>query len=138
MHLPQPLASRGGRSSGANPTPFSRSSRLSLSSLTPTPGKWRSLVKRQPEAVLAFFTPLFQFVDEELAAGRSVLVHCLAGAHRAGTAGVSCLMHLLKIRAPEATRMAKTLRPAINPIGDFPALLDLLEKGMEQAGQQLE
>lgn len=67
-----------------------------------------------------------------------MLVHCLAGAHRAGTAGVSCLMHLLKIRAPEATRMAKTLRPAINPIGDFPALLDLLEKGMEQAGQQLE
>jgi len=37
---------------------------------------------------------LFKFVDSELGAGNAVLVHCLAGAHRAGTAGTACLMHL--------------------------------------------
>ena len=41
--------------------------------------------------------PLFDFVDSKLGAGESVLIHCLAGAHRAGTAGTACLMHLCAI-----------------------------------------
>jgi protein-tyrosine phosphatase len=40
---------------------------------------------------------MFDFVESELLAGRNVLIHCLAGAHRAGTAGTSCLMYFLKI-----------------------------------------
>jgi hypothetical protein len=39
-----------------------------------------------------FLTPLWAFVDGVLAKGESVLVHCLAGAHRAGTTGILCLM----------------------------------------------
>src|SRR3989338_2043595 len=35
---------------------------------------------------------LFEFVEEGLNNGESVLVHCLAGAHRAGTTGVCLLM----------------------------------------------
>jgi protein tyrosine/serine phosphatase len=45
----------------------------------------------------AFSAPLLAFVNEALAAGQSVLVHCWAGAHRAGTTGVLLLMHLLQI-----------------------------------------
>ena len=48
----------------------------------------------KPPEVAAYFAPLFQFVEGELSAGNNVLIHCLAGAHRAGTAGVACLMHL--------------------------------------------
>lgn len=45
------------------------------------------------KAVPAFVTPLFAFIDSALANNSSVLVHCLAGAHRAGTTGCLCLMH---------------------------------------------
>ena len=68
-----------------------------------------------------------KFVDESLAAGQPVLIHCLAGAHRAGTAGIACLMHLCDLDAKPAIATAKLARPAINPIGDFPNLLKLLQ-----------
>lgn len=95
-------------------------------------GRWRSHVQRNPESVFNFFKPLFEFLDRELGQGNSVLIHCLAGAHRAGTAGIASLMHLCDMDSKEATNAAQKLRPAINPIGDFPALLALLEKGMKQ------
>lgn len=45
----------------------------------------------------AFLDTLFEFVDEALAQGGSVLVHCLAGAHRAGTTGCLLLMRFMKM-----------------------------------------
>ena len=45
----------------------------------------------------AFLDTLFEFVDEALALGGSVLVHCLAGAHRAGTTGCLLLMRFMKM-----------------------------------------
>lgn len=45
-----------------------------------------------PEGVLKFFAPAHNFIDENLEKGNNVMVHCLAGAHRAGTTGVSYLM----------------------------------------------
>lgn len=68
---------------------------------------------------LEFFKPLFDFVENETAQGNSVLIHCLAGAHRAGTAGVACLMHLCDLDRVAAVRLAKSLRPAIDPIGSL-------------------
>jgi len=70
---------------------------------------------------------VFPFVNGALAKGENVLVHCLAGAHRAGTTGVLLLMHKTGLPAIEATKTAKQLRPAINPISDFPQLLQLYE-----------
>jgi len=84
-------------------------------------------------AVLAYFAPLFGFVSEQLGAGRAVLIHCLAGAHRAGTAGVASLMHLCDLDARTAVRIAQTARPAINPIGSFPELLGLLDRARANA-----
>lgn len=79
---------------------------------------------------LAFFEPLFTFVDVELAAGQNVLIHCLAGAHRAGSAGIACLMHRCKLSFADATALAQTARPAIQPIGGFPRLLGALEAAL--------
>eukprot|EP01047_Picozoa_sp_COSAG01_P012528 COSAG01_NODE_566_length_15422_cov_8.342622_6_plen_316_part_00 len=73
-----------------------------------------------------YFKPLFKFVEESLLEGRGVLIHCLAGAHRAGTAGVACLMYLCGLDHDRAIRTAQAARPAINPIGDFPKLLRAL------------
>lgn len=67
--------------------------------------------------VEAYLAPFFKFVDGALAAGHGVLIHCLAGAHRAGTAGVAYLMHVVPMRLAPALVAAKKLRPAINPIG---------------------
>merc|ERR1711957_724569 len=78
-------------------------------------------------SIRAFFAPLFEFVSGELEAGQNVLIHCLAGAHRAGTAGIACLMHLGDFDRETATSVARAARPAINPIGDFPRLLAALE-----------
>jgi len=41
-------------------------------------------------------------------------------------------MHLSEeeLGVAEAIRLARALRPAINPIGDFPALLDKLHESM--------
>ena len=62
-----------------------------------------------------------------------MLIHCLAGAHRAGTAGVACLMHLCDLDMQTAVTIAQTARPAINPIGDFPKLLSALDRARKRA-----
>lgn len=83
-------------------------------------------------AVRIFFAPLFDFVAAELGAGEPVLIHCLAGAHRAGTAGIACLMRLCTLNREEATAAAQTARPVIRPIGDFPLLLKALEDALRE------
>merc|ERR1711924_336420 len=47
--------------------------------------------------VLEYMQPLFEFCDSALESGRSVLVHCRAGAHRAGTAGTAYLLWAMKV-----------------------------------------
>ena len=80
------------------------------------------------EATLRFLLPVFVFVLRALRQGRNVLVHCLAGAHRAGTMGVLLLMHLQGLTGDDAIRLAKKLRPVTDPISDFPKLIELYEK----------
>jgi len=99
-------------------------------------GLWRNVVdiKKKPAVVWEFFDPFFSFVTTSLLEGRNVLVHCAAGAHRAGTAGISCLMMFCGWGPADAIVAAKKLRPAIDPIGGFPDLLDLLERS--RAGRE--
>ena len=47
------------------------------------------------------------------------MVHCLAGAHRAGTTGVSYMMKAGKMGFNEALRVAKTQRPVVDPMGEL-------------------
>ena len=67
-------------------------------------------------SILAFFAPLFEFVDAATATGASVLIHCIAGAHRAGTSGCAYLMHRERgLSASEAVTYCKVRRPVIDP-----------------------
>lgn len=88
---------------------------------------WHTHVSGNPTNLAKFLGGFFAFVDAALAQGKSVLVHCLAGAHRAGTAAVLLLMHKDGLGSEEATKAAQALRPIINPIGQLPLLLRRFE-----------
>lgn len=93
-------------------------------------GLWRNVpsIRDGADGTWRFWEPYFQFIVDALRDGHNVLVHCLAGAHRAGTAGVAALMLFCSWDKQMAIPAAKKLRPAIDPIGGFPELLDLLER----------
>ena len=56
---------------------------------------WRAPGMDTDEGVLAFFAPLFGWITAALEKGCNVMVHCLAGAHRAGTTGPVCIPWVL-------------------------------------------
>jgi protein-tyrosine phosphatase len=56
---------------------------------------------------LRFFAPVHKFIDESLEKGNNVMVHCLAGAHRAGATGVSYMMKAGHLKYLEARTAAK-------------------------------
>jgi len=89
---------------------------------------WQSFVNSNNASVLSFVEPVFAFIDEAITNGESVLVHCLAGAHRAGTTGVACLIHYAKMNVSNAIAAAKQLRPIIDPIGQLPEFLHRLKR----------
>ena len=96
-------------------------------------GEWRTRADCDKIAAggaptLEFFEPLLGFVRLRLELGRPVLISCLAGAHRAGAAGVACLMDLSDMSFGAALRWAQSRRPIIQPNGYLPALLSALER----------
>eukprot|EP01062_Namystynia_karyoxenos_P016125 TRINITY_DN15883_c0_g1_i1.p1 TRINITY_DN15883_c0_g1~~TRINITY_DN15883_c0_g1_i1.p1 ORF type:complete len:291 (+),score=60.52 TRINITY_DN15883_c0_g1_i1:82-873(+) len=94
---------------------------------------WSDPRTGSPSGVLEYFAPLFDFIDSAVARGEGVLIHCLAGAHRAGTTGVAYLMWVHGLSATQATAVAKRARPCIDPIGDLPVLLRSLQSGLAKA-----
>jgi protein-tyrosine phosphatase len=92
---------------------------------------WSPFDMNTDQGVLRFFLPVFLWIEERTAAGGNVLIHCLAGAHRAGTTSVSWLMYANGMGVQEAIRFGKSCRDAINPIGSFPELLKKLEKALK-------
>jgi protein-tyrosine phosphatase len=76
----------------------------------------------------AFTDPVFGFIEEAISNGQNILVHCLAGAHRAGTTGVACLIHFAGLNVEEAIVIAKRCRPIIDPIGQLPEFLFRLKR----------
>ena len=82
------------------------------------------------KGILRYFLPLFEFVESVTSNGQNVLIHCLAGAHRAGTTGCAWLMYANDLSVQNAIKLAKSKRDAINPIGSFPELLDSLRRAL--------
>ena len=70
-------------------------------------------------SILEFLKPFFDFVDEAVDSGRSVLVHCVAGAHRAATAGCLLLMHYHQLGAKVRVHTAPTVMPTYPLHGAF-------------------
>lgn len=89
---------------------------------------WQLYVNSTNASVQVFTDPLFEFIDEAISNGQNVLVHCLAGAHRAGTTGVACLIHFAHLNVEEAIAIAKRCRPIIDPIGQLPEFLYRLKR----------
>jgi len=83
--------------------------------------------QRPPAEVAAFIDKMQTWVDGALASGSNVLVHCLAGAHRAGTTGILLLMKKGNLSAMQATVAAKSARDIIDPIFDFKDCLQVYE-----------
>merc|ERR1711874_733438 len=83
----------------------------------------REVLGRLNGDLSAFLKPVLEFINDVINRGESVLVHCLAGAHRAGTTGIICLMHFQGENSTTAISTAKNRRPIIEPIGDFRDLL---------------
>jgi len=81
----------------------------------------------QPGRAQAFFKDVFAFIDEAMARGESVLIHCLAGAHRAGSTGIAWIMYKHQWGFEQSFEHIKTLRPIIRPLG-MKELLLLLGK----------
>ena len=95
---------------------------------------WWSKQLTTDEKVLGYFRELFEWIEEQLVSGHNVMVHCLAGAHRAGTTGVACVMHFAKLDFPTALALCKRRRPIVNPIGQLPTLLQKLERAYFNIG----
>ena len=68
--------------------------------------------------------------------GHNVLIHCLAGAHRAGTSGVAYVMHSAGLPLAKALAASKARRACINPICGLVKLLQLLERAEASARKQ--
>ena len=62
------------------------------------------------------------------------MVHCMAGAHRAGTAGVSYMMRGGQMSFQNALKLANQLRSVIDPFGDLAELLSRFEAAQQQLG----
>ncbi|GHP06879.1 dual specificity phosphatase 10 [Pycnococcus provasolii] len=89
---------------------------------------WWRHVDGSHASTAMFVAPMLAFVyNKALCQGHSVLVHCLAGAHRAGTTGTLLLMVLENMRPREAVTVAKMCRPIIDPIGNFPEFLNRVD-----------
>jgi hypothetical protein len=86
------------------------------------------------DALLAYFERCFAWIRASLARGESVLVHCYAGAHRAGTVGVAFLMATARLRLAEALRLTQRCRPIVNPFARLLKLLHLYESALDEAG----
>eukprot|EP00092_Neocalanus_flemingeri_P077873 GFUD01096771.1.p1 GENE.GFUD01096771.1~~GFUD01096771.1.p1 ORF type:complete len:192 (-),score=44.52 GFUD01096771.1:411-947(-) len=89
---------------------------------------WRRYTGDSEKKIPYFLGPMLEFVESALSQGESVLVHCLMGAHRAGTTGTICIMHFMGMSYREAIMEAVSKRSLINPIGDFPELLRRCDK----------
>eukprot|EP00397_Hematodinium_sp_SG-2012_P056361 GEMP01069472.1.p1 GENE.GEMP01069472.1~~GEMP01069472.1.p1 ORF type:complete len:201 (+),score=32.96 GEMP01069472.1:77-679(+) len=93
---------------------------------------WWSAEDNDTDAgLIKFFAPFFGFVDKHISEGRNVLIHCLAGAHRAGTSGVAYTMYAKKLTFDDALTHCKSVRPIIDPFGQLGDLLQKLQRALQ-------
>jgi len=90
---------------------------------------WEDCRGARTDAGLArILSPLLGFVEDGLAAGENVLVHCFAGAHRSGAAGIACMMHMQGLSSEAALEAARARRPCVDIFSNMQKLLSSFEK----------
>lgn len=75
---------------------------------------WASSNLDTSEKVWDFLKDLFAFVDEGLENGESVLIHCLAGAHRAPTTAAAYLLYKTHKDITDVAIHLKACRPIVD------------------------
>mmetsp|Transcript_52782 Transcript_52782/g.114052 ORF Transcript_52782/g.114052 Transcript_52782/m.114052 type:complete len:378 (+) Transcript_52782:25-1158(+) len=80
--------------------------------------------------VLRFFEPLFRWVDDAVAKRENVLIHCLAGMHRAGSVGVATIMHLTGKSSADVLREVQQKRPSVQLVLGLVELMRRLDAAM--------
>eukprot|EP00040_Diaphanoeca_grandis_P010647 m.54593 g.54593 ORF g.54593 m.54593 type:complete len:249 (+) comp21938_c0_seq1:250-996(+) len=88
---------------------------------------------RNSTATAAHFQPVFAWIDEAISQGENVLIHCLAGAHRAGCTGVAYVLHVTNLSAKDAIKVCTKARSAIQI---FPELEEILVRLADQTTPQ--
>jgi dual specificity phosphatase 12 len=78
--------------------------------------------------VLRHLFPSHSFIDDAIASGGSVLIHCQAGVSRSVTVAASYLMKQQKISCEAALEMIRLKRPSAKPIRYFVEQLKLFEQ----------
>jgi hypothetical protein len=84
-------------------------------------------------ALAGGFQETFDFIQHYLDKGQSVLIHCLAGAHRAGAVGTAWIMYRTQKSVSESLKIAKECRPIISPFGPLLEVLYFLENELQQS-----
>lgn len=92
---------------------------------------WRQPGMGRPETVMRYWNTCFNWIDLQLHLGKSILVHCLAGAHRAGTTGVGYCMYINRQGYKLTLKQVKTIRSIVDPFGPLEELLLKLEASMK-------
>ena len=88
---------------------------------------WKRITKQRGCTALEFAMPTFKFIDAAVGRGEGTLIHCLAGAHRAGTTTVAYLMYKLQLSKAAAVKLAKNSRAIIDPMAGLMDFLDAVE-----------
>eukprot|EP00026_Physarum_polycephalum_P008965 Phypoly_transcript_09072.p1 GENE.Phypoly_transcript_09072~~Phypoly_transcript_09072.p1 ORF type:complete len:443 (+),score=47.84 Phypoly_transcript_09072:13-1341(+) len=69
--------------------------------------------------IMAHFKPCMEFIDEALASGGKVLVHCRAGVSRSATVVTAYIMHKQKLNRDDGLEFVRTRRERILPNHGF-------------------
>lgn len=78
-----------------------------------------------------FFKETWDFINGGLENGENVMVHCLAGAHRAGATTVASVMKKMDMPLEEALKYSKEKRRIISPFGSGMRFLRKLNAEIE-------
>ena len=89
---------------------------------------------QQVGGAVEYIQPTFAFINEGVALGEGCLIHCLAGAHRAGTTGVAYMMYQGKVSLSVALDLAKQLRPIVSPFAGLLEFLLVLDEALGYGG----
>uniref|UniRef100_A0A0G4F4G1 protein-tyrosine-phosphatase n=1 Tax=Chromera velia CCMP2878 TaxID=1169474 RepID=A0A0G4F4G1_9ALVE len=84
---------------------------------------WMARTGCSNEEVEKFVDPTMKFIEEMLLEGKNVLVHCLAGAHRAGTTALLMMVYFDKMEPQRALEYCQSQRHIIQPVGQLSQLV---------------
>lgn len=89
-----------------------------------------------PMAVAEAFAEPLDFIDAALSEGRSVLIHCMLGAHRAGSVGTAFVMRKARLRRDGAIAACRRCRGVVDPLkyDELGTMLSLFERHLEING----